>query len=95
MINGPTVIDGAVLHKTPDIIKLCNYVVAIVNSTERRVKFICDRDKIDNLSALKRISNQPDNDFYSNFADFVINSDSDIEDLYNKTIEVIKRCKGA
>ena len=95
MIDGPTVIDGAVLHKTPDIIKLCKHIVAIVNSTERRIKFICDRDKIDESSALKRISSQPDNDFYSNIADFVITSDSDAESLYNKSIEVIKRCKGA
>lgn len=95
MINGPTVIDGAVLHKTPDIIKLCNYIVAIINSTERRIKFICDRDKIDKTSALKRISSQPDNDFYSKIADIVIDSDSDAEALYNKSIEVIKRCKGA
>lgn len=95
MINGPTVIDGAVLHKTPDIIKICDYIVAITNSTERRVKFICNRDHIDEETALKRISSQPDNDFYSQNADFVINSDSNADELYKKSIETIKRCIGA
>ena len=92
MLGDYTIIDGAVLHKTPDIVELCDYVIAITNSDDRRINFICKRDNIDYETAKRRISSQPDNSFYADFADIVIHSDCDIEELYNKSIDVIKRC---
>ena len=87
-----SIIDGAVIHKTPEILDICDYIITVTNSDERRIKFICERDNIDTESAIKRIKSQPNNEFYENFADIVIKSDSDISDLYNKSIEIIKRC---
>ena len=92
MLDDYTVIDGALLHKTPDIVDLCDYIIAVTNSDDRRIKFICNRDNIDFETAKKRISSQPDNSFYTDFSDIVIHSDCDIEELYNKSIDVIKRC---
>lgn len=94
MINGNAIIDGAVLHKTPDLINRCDYVISVINSDERRAEFICRRDGIDISSALERIHSQPDNKFYSDIADFVIYSDCDIDELYKKSLDVIKRCIG-
>ena len=87
-----SIIDGAVIHQTPEILDICDYLITVTNSDERRIKFICERDGIDAESAIKRIKSQPNNEFYESFADIVINSDSDVNDLYNKSIEIIKRC---
>lgn len=92
LLEDRTIIDGAVLYKTPDLLSKCNYIIAVTNSDERRVDFICKRDNIDREVALARIKSQPDNSFYVKNADFVINSDCDIEEMYKKSVEVIKRC---
>ncbi len=92
MLGDYTIIDGAVLHKTPDIVDLCDCIIAVTNSDDRRIKFICKRDNIEKDVAKRRINSQPDNAFYENFADIVIHSDCDIEELYNKSINVIKGC---
>ncbi len=87
-----SIIDGAVLHHTKEIVDMCDFIIAVTNSDERRIEFICKRDNISTESAIKRIKSQPNNDFYADFADIVINSDSDIDDLYNKSIKIIKEC---
>lgn len=92
LLEDRTIIDGAVLYKTPELLSKCNYIIAVTNSDERRVDFICKRDNIDREVALARIKSQPDNSFYVKNADFVINSDCDIEEMYKKSVEVIKRC---
>ena len=92
LLEERTIIDGAVLYKTPELLSKCNYIIAVTNSDERRVDFICKRDNIDREVALARIKSQPDNSFYVKNADFVINSDCDIEEMYKKSVEVIKRC---
>lgn len=92
MLGDMSVIDGAVLYKTPDIVNICDYIVALTNSDERRVDFICKRDGVTPQTALQRIKSQPDNDFYSKNADFVIYSDCGIEEMLNKSSDLIKRC---
>ena len=92
MLEERTIIDGAVLYKTPDLLRICNYIIAVTNSDERRVDFICKRDNVDKETAMARIKSQPDNNFYTKNADFVIESNCDIEEMYKKSVEVIKRC---
>lgn len=92
MIDGNTIIDGAVIYNTPNIIKACDYIISVINSDERRISFICNRDGIDEKSAANRINSQPNNEFYEKMSDFAIKSDCDIDELYNKAICVIKRC---
>lgn len=92
MLGQYTIIDGAVIHQTKDITDMCDFIIAVTNSDERRIKFICNRDNIDITTAQNRIKSQPDNKFYEQFADIVIHSDCDIDELYNKSLEVIKRC---
>lgn len=94
MLGEYSIIDGAVLHQTQDIVDMCDYIIAVTNSDERRIRFICNRDNIDFNTAKKRIESQPGNDFYSDFADIVIHSDCEIDELYNKSLNVIKRCIG-
>lgn len=92
MLAERTVIDGAVLYKSPGLLKLCDCIIAVTNSDERRVSFICSRDGINTEAALKRIKSQPDNEFYSSRADYIINSDCDIKELFSRSVDVIKRC---
>lgn len=94
MLGEYSIIDGAVLHQTQEIVDMCDYIIAVTNSDERRIKFICNRDNITVDAAEKRIKSQPDNKFYSEFADIVIHSDCDIDELYKKSLDVIKRCMG-
>lgn len=94
MLSEYSIIDGAVLHQTQEIVDMCDYIIAVTNSDERRIKFICNRDNITVDAAEKRIKSQPDNKFYSEFADIVIHSDCDIDELYKKSLDVIKRCMG-
>ena len=94
MLGEYTIIDGAVIHQTPDIVEMCDYIIAVTNSDERRIKFICSRDNIDTNAAEKRIKSQPDNSFYADFADIVIHSDCSIDELYNKSVNIIKGCIG-
>ncbi len=89
-----SIIDGAVIHQTKEIVDMCDFIITVTNSDKRRIDFICKRDNINSETAMKRIKSQPGNDFYADFADIVINSDSDIDDLYNKSIKVIKECIG-
>lgn len=92
MLEDLTIIDGAVIHLTPEILEMCDVIIAVTNSDDRRIDFICNRDKISVDSAKKRIQSQPDNDFYSTFADIVIHSDCDIAELYEKSKQIIMRC---
>lgn len=92
LLTDKTVIDGAVIHQTPEIIEMCDFIIAVTNSDERRIEFICNRDNIDRKTAENRIKSQPNNDFYSDFADVVIHSDCGIDELYNKSLNIIKRC---
>lgn len=92
MLGQYTIIDGAVIHQTKEITDMCDFIIAVTNSDERRIKFICNRDNIDVSAAQNRIKSQPDNKFYEQFADIVIHSDCGIEELYNKSLKVIKRC---
>ncbi len=92
MLGKFSIIDGAVIHQTKDIVNMCDYIIAVTNFDERRIEFICNRDNISAEMAENRIKSQPDNDFYSKFADITIHSDCSADELYNKSIEVIKRC---
>ncbi len=92
LIDEYTVIDGAVIHQTPEIMKMCHKIIAVTNSDDRRIKFICSRDNISIHKAKDRVKSQPDNEFYSNIADIVIHSDCDIDQLYNKSYDIFKRC---
>ena len=94
MMGNYTIRDGAVLHQTKEIIDMCDFIIAVTNSHKRRIEFICKRDNISEESAENRIMSQPNNEFYSKFADIVINSNCSIEELYNKSLEIIKRCIG-
>lgn len=87
-----TIVDGAVLHQVPELIKMCKYIICVSNSTERRIEFICKRDNISAEQATKRINSQPDNNFYENLSNFVIVSDCTEDELYNKAYNLIKRC---
>ena len=55
--------------------KMCDAVVAVTASREKRLERVMSRDKISREAALSRIEAQPEDAFYTSRADFVIVND--------------------
>ena len=62
IIDAKTIIDGAVLYKTPELFDICNKIIAVTNDEKRRIKFISRRDLISEdmakIRKLKNVSNR-------------------------------------
>ena len=78
-MNVPLVLLDAPTLFESGINSMCNATVAVLASKEIRLKRICERDLIDEESALLRINAGKTDEFYLNNADFII---------YNNTNEV-------
>ena len=88
-IEKNTVIDGAVLHKTP-VIDLCEKVVFIKTDLKNRIEFIKSRDNITEETATNRIKSQPDDKEYEKESDIVIHNDGNEEQLYKKARKIFE-----
>lgn len=84
-----TVIDGAVIHKTP-VIDMCDKVIFIKTDIEKRIKFITSRDKITKDMAINRIKSQPSDNEYEEISDIIIHNDGDEEKLFNKAKRIFE-----
>jgi len=71
--------------------KECDYIIAVIASTEIRVDRIISRDGISREDALLRISKQISNDVLAEKADFVIKNDSSNFDLKLQINKIIER----
>jgi dephospho-CoA kinase len=78
--NGIIIIDAAELHRT-DIINMCDYVVAIVASGQNKLDRIVSRDLIDTVDAKKRLQSQPQDDYYLQYSDKVIENNGNMAEL--------------
>lgn len=71
---------------------MCDITVGIIADEKTRVKRICNRDNIDERSALERIKAQYDESFFRQNCDYIIENNSDIkalENAVNKLLECI------
>lgn len=74
-------IDGAVIIGSP-VMGLCRAVVSVTADRETRIKRITARDKMTREAAVKRIDAQPDDGFYRDRSDYIIenNAETGIDD---------------
>ncbi len=57
----------------------CDVTVAVTADTDTRISRIISRDRLDRDSALRRLQNQHDNEFYRKNADYIITNDASTE----------------
>lgn len=81
------VIDGAALYES-GISSLCDKIIAVISSKERRLKLIMERDNITEAEAQKRIAAQKSDEFYTKGADYIIYNTGTAEDLRIKAKEL-------
>ncbi len=81
------VIDGATLIES-GLYKDCDYNIAVTAPIQQRLDMICRRDNLTYDEAKLRLSAQKDDSYYTDIADYTIDNDGSLENLYEKTNEI-------
>ena len=68
----------------------CNYTVGVVSEREDKINRICKRDNINKAKAEERINSQPEDSFYIDKCDFIINN-SKPEEITDEVHEMMKK----
>lgn len=68
---------------------ICDEIIAVTASREKRLQRICLRDGISQKQAEKRINAQYNEDFFRANCDYIIENDCDLMSLKDKTLSVI------
>lgn len=71
--------------------KKCDHVIAVLASKEVRLARIMLRDGIDETAARARVAAQPDDDYYTSCAAFVIRNDTTEADLKTQALALLNR----
>ena len=69
--------------------KKCNFVIAVTAPTQLRLKRIMKRDNITEEAALRRISAQHDDEFYSSRAKYTVVNDNNEERLVDELNSIL------
>lgn len=69
---------------------MCDITVGIIADEKIRVERICNRDNIDERSALERIKAQYDESFFRQNCDYIIENNSDIKALENAVTKLLE-----
>lgn len=79
------IIDAPLLFES-GLDKYCDMVVSLIADENLKIKRICKRDNIDEITARKRLRIQKDNDYYIEKSDFIINNteNCDLKSEINK-----------
>ena len=64
--------------------KLCDYTIGVIAPKTEKIKRICKRDNLSEEKALQRLSNQPNDEFFIQRCDFIIENISNA-----KTVEKV------
>ena len=70
---------------------ICDYVIAVIAEDEEKIARICERDKITEDDAKKRLRSQNSNEFFAKKADFVVYNNGSFEELENSLKEIIEK----
>lgn len=92
--NGKNIVIDAPLLFSAGLYKMCDKIVCVVSSDKNRIGRIATRDGIDEKSAFARIKAQMSNDEYIEKSDFIIENNLGLEELNEKTLDVIESLKG-
>lgn len=85
------IIDAPLLFEA-GLEKYCDIVVSLIADEDLKIKRICKRDKIDEITAKKRLKIQHSNEYYTEKSDYVIHNTencdlkSEIEKIFEKEI---------
>lgn len=82
------VIDAPLLFES-NLDKVCDMVIGVIAKEEDKIERICNRDKISEQTAKKRLDIQKDNEFIKEKSDYIIYNESSIEKL-EEEIEKIR-----
>lgn len=69
--------------------KLCDKIISVICSEEKRLERIIKRDNLSLDQAKKRINAQFDNDFYTEKSHAVIVNDGNVEDIEKKILQAL------
>lgn len=85
-------LDGAVIIGSP-VEENCEFIISVVADREVRVKRIMERDSISEEAALRRISAQPDEEFYVENSRYKIKNNGDETELRSEVIRTVNDIK--
>lgn len=68
--------------------EICDYTIGVISDQNNKINRICKRDHISEEKAIQRIDAQPDDDFYINNCDYIINNSS-YEEVASKVTETL------
>lgn len=86
------VLDVPLLFES-ELDNLCDYVIAVTASTDKKVQRIQNRDNIDENTARQRLAIQKDDDFFYRNSDFVIENNGDRELIQNSIERILENIK--
>lgn len=86
------VLDVPLLFES-ELDNLCDYVIAVTASTDKKVQRIQKRDNIDENTARQRLAIQKDDDFFYRNSDFVIENNGDRELIQNSIERILENIK--
>ncbi len=87
VIDAPLLVD-ANLHK------LCDYIIVVTSDLQTRIDRITNRDNVSKDIAIKKINSQKTNEELVIYADFVLENNGDLCQLYTKIEEILSNIKG-
>lgn len=71
--------------------KMCNLVIGVVSKKEEQIERICKRDKLTKEEALSRLNIQPDNEFYKNNVDYIVeNNGGEYDKLLGRIRDILQ-----
>ena len=68
----------------------CTDTVSVIAGFDKRLERIMKRDGISREEALMRMKVQQDDSYYTDRSEYVIYNDGSLDDLYDKTMKIIK-----
>jgi len=88
--------EGTVIIDVPRLIecglsKICNVIISVIADTEIKIDRICKRDNISREIAESRLNIQPNDQFYIDNSDYIINTNNGVlDEAIDSVIEGIK-----
>lgn len=87
------VIDAPLLFES-NLDEVCDIVIGVIANEEDKIKRICNRDKISEEVAKKRLNIQKDNDYIKKKSDYTISNEEGLEKLSKEIDKIISMGKG-
>lgn len=87
------IIDGAVIIGS-QVQPLCDAIVSVLADRQTRIERIMARDNITLIEAQRRISSQPEDEFYIRNSDYIIYNNKQTDDAVKQASEIFRRIIG-